>query len=202
MSTTYERAPKAIEAMVSAALEKYHPDLHQDGVTIDTIIVRRIDKDEQDCHGLFRAGYPIDAKIGVTSLQDRARGIADAKLTIDGYEWNRATDRQRAALIDHELEHLVLVPLKPTKKEPDLCGNRRDDLNRPCLRVRPHDWMLAGFKTVAERHGPHSHEALQFANFRAEYAQLNFFGPPDVDTYLSHFADCPKADEFRRRREQ
>ena len=187
MSTTYERAPNAIQAMVDRALEQYHPDLAKVHVSVDTIIVSRFDKipggedgDTEAVHAMKRSGYPIDAKIGVTSLQDRARGIGDAKLMIDGLEWNKATDRQRAALIDHELEHLDLIPLKPTKKEPNRSGPKFDDLSRPCLRIRPHDWQLAGFKDVAERHGQHSHEALQFANFRAEYAQLNLFGAPDV----------------------
>ena len=31
MPTTYERANKAIEAMVQHALEKYHPELHEEG---------------------------------------------------------------------------------------------------------------------------------------------------------------------------
>jgi hypothetical protein len=162
--------------MVERAIEKYHPELAKEKVSIDTVIVARLDKDEQSVHAMKQAGYPIDAKIGVTSLQDRARGLADAKLVIDGLEWNSATDRQRVALIDHEVEHLDLVPVKPTKKEPDRVGNKRDDLGRPCLRIRPHDWQLAGFKDVVERHGQHSHEAKQFANFRAEYAQLNLFG--------------------------
>ena len=187
MSTTYTKAGSAIQAMVERAVEKYHPLLHKEGVTINTIIVERYDKvpgdedddeddDTEQVHAMKQQGYPIDAKIGVTSLADRARGIADAKLMIDGLEWNKATDRQRAALIDHELEHLDLVELKPTKKHPERVGKKRDDLGRPCLRIRPHDWVLAGFKDVVERHGAHSHEALQFSNFRAAYGQLNLFG--------------------------
>jgi hypothetical protein len=151
MPTSYQKAPNAIHAMVEKAMEQYHPELVAAHVTIDTVIVDRFDKDEQSIRALKRSGYPIDAKIGVTSLQDRARGIADAKLMIDGLEWNKATDRQRVALIDHELEHLDLIPLKPTKKEPNRSGPKYDDLGRPCLRIRPHDWQLAGFKDVAER---------------------------------------------------
>jgi hypothetical protein len=182
VSTTYEAGNKAIAALVQHALEKYHPELHKEGVTVDCIIVRKTtgkDDATEDVHALKRAGYPLDAKIGVTSLQDRARGIADAKLMIDGFEWNKATDRQRLGLIDHELEHLTLVEHKPTEKDPAIYF-LKDDLGRPKLKVRPHDWELAGFQTVAIRHGEHSHEAIQFANFRTEYAQLNLFGPPDL----------------------
>lgn len=96
---------------------------------------------------------------------------------IDGYEWNKASDRQRLALIDHELEHLALIENKPTKKEPNLTGFKRDDLGRPKLKTRPHDWELAGFQTIALRHGENSHEARQFAAFRDEFGQLNMFGP-------------------------
>lgn len=200
--TTYERANKAIEAMIQHALEKYQPQLLKEGVTVDCTIARRIVNDE-DVHAMKRAGYPIDAKIGVTSLQDRARGIADAKLTIDGLEWNIATDRQRLALIDHELEHLVLVEIKPTKKNRFMTGFKRDDLNRPMLKVKPHDWMLAGFKTVTERHGAHSHEAMQFAAFRDQYGQLNMFGP-DVLQIAAANGDKPakkskKAKKARRK---
>ena len=183
MALTYEKAPAAIQAMVEKTIEAYHPDLKAVHLTVNTIIVCRYDKipggedgDTEQVHALKKSGYPIDAKIGVTSPADRARGIADCKLMIDGLEWNKATDRQRAALIDHELEHLNTIELKPTKKDPARCGPKYDDLGRPCLRIRPHDWELAGFKDVAERHGNHSHEAMQFQHFRMEYAQLNLFG--------------------------
>ena len=168
MATQYEHAPKAVQALVELALRKYHPELDAEAVSVDTIIVRRV-VDDEDVHALKRAGYGIDAKISATSLADRARGIADAKLMIDGCEWNKATDRQRLALIDHELEHLILVP--------GLHGIKRDDLGRPLLKCKPHDWELTGFQNVAGRHGEHSHEAMQFAAFRDEHGQLNFFGP-------------------------
>jgi hypothetical protein len=180
MATTYERAPSAIQAMVERAIEQYHPELAKVRLTVDTVIVTRLDKDEQSVHALSKNGYPTDAKISVTSLVDRARGLADAKLMIDGLEWNAANDRQRAALIDHELEHLDTIELKPTKKEPDRCGPKYDDLGRPCLKIRPHDWELAGFKDVAERHGHHSPEARQFSHFRMAYAQLNLFPGNEV----------------------
>lgn len=177
MSTTYERAPKAIEAMVQHALEKYHPELHKQGVTVDVMIARAYDKDECEAHALKMRGYPIDAKTQITSLQDRARGIADAKLVIDAFNWNVMSDRRKSALIDHELEHLDLVAIKPTKKNGFEEGWKRDDLGRPKLKSRPHDWELVGFKDVVERHGENSHEAAQFAAFRDEYGQLNMFGP-------------------------
>jgi len=177
MGTTYERAPKAIEALVGTALEQFHPKLHKVGVTIDCSVARRESKKEGYCHALKRNGYLIDAKIQITSLQDRARGIADAKLMIDAYEWDRMNDRRKLALVDHELEHLDLVPIRPTKKNGFATGNRHDDLGRPSLRSRPHDWELTGFADVTQRHKQFSHEAAQFVEFQAHYSQLEFFGP-------------------------
>lgn len=176
MGVTFERASKAIEAMVQRSIEQYHPELHKESVTIDVSIARRMNKDEDWEHALKTHGYPIDAKMQITSLQDRTRGIPDAKLTIDAYEWDRMSDKRKVALIDHELEHLDLVPIKPSKKNGFATGMRRDDLGRPKLRCRPHDWELTGFKDVAERHKGHSHEAAQFADFHAQFAQLNLFG--------------------------
>lgn len=178
MGTTYERASNAITALVEKTLEAYHPELLKQRVTVDVSIVRRTKgKHEEEVHALLLSGYPIDAKIAVTSLADRARGIADAKLVIDALAWGHATDRQRAALVDHELEHLDIVHRKPSKKNGYDSSPRRDDLGRPMLKLRAHDWQLVGFRDVALRHKEHSHEALQFANFRAEFAQLDLFAP-------------------------
>ena len=177
MPTTYERAPKAIEALVQHALEKYHPELHKMGVTIDVMLARGQDKDEFDCHTMKSRGYPIYAKTQITALADRARGIGDAKLTIDAYDWDKFSDRQKAALLDHELEHLDLALTKPTKKNGYDDSPKRDDLGRPKLKMRPHTWELVGFKDVAERHGDQSFEAKQFSAFRDQFGQLNMFGP-------------------------
>ena len=179
MAITYTQAPASIVALLQSTLEKYHPELHKVGLTVGCLIALRV-HDDEDVHALMRSGYPIDAKIGITSLVDRARGLPDAKLLIDGLEWNKASDRQRIALLDHELEHLILPQQKPSKKEPHRSGPKYDDLSRPVLKMKPHDWMLAGFKDVAERHQQHSHEIRQFQAWRDEYGQLNMFGPDVV----------------------
>jgi len=202
MPTTYERANKAIEAMVQHALEQYHSELHKMGVTIDVMVAHAQDSEESDCHALKRSGYPIDAKIQVTSLVDRARGIADAKLTIDAYEWNRISDKMKAALIDHELTHLVLVEIKPTKANGFETGWKRDDLNRPKLRSRPHDYELAGYREVIERHGQHSHEAHQFAAFRDEFGQLNMFGPSTIQIADGTNGKKPKKEKSKKSKKE
>ena len=96
---------------------------------------------------------------------------------IDDFAWERLSNQRREALIDHELQHLALSMIRPRKANGFASGLRRDDLGRPALKIRPHDWALTGFRGVVERHGEASIEALQFADFRSEFGQLNLFGP-------------------------
>jgi hypothetical protein len=176
MATTYREADDVIRALVSKVMQQSHPELVKERVTIATTIASR-ESEEGDMVALRDRGLPAAAKMAVTSLQDRARGLADAKLLIDNYAWTRLSSQSKLALLDHELQHLMLVEIKPTKKNGWATGPKHDDLGRPCFKIRPHDWSLTGFQAVAERHAEHSIEARQFAAFRDEYGQLNFFVP-------------------------
>lgn len=177
MSTTYREAGDLIKALADKVMQQSHPELVKDHVTISTIIASRESEEEGDMVALRLHGLPVAAKTSITSLADRARGIADAKLMIDNYAWSRLSDARKLALLDHELEHLALRTIKPTKKNHYASGTKFDDLGRPCLKIRPHDWEITGFQAVAERHGDSSIEAMQFAAFRDEHGQLNMFGP-------------------------
>ena len=199
MPISFERAPKAIEALAQHTLQKYHPECDTEGVTLDVLIARAQDKDECDCHALKKSGYPISAKTQITSLADRARGIADAKLVIDAYDWDRLSDTQKAALLDHELEHLEVARTKPTEKNGFDNSVKRDDLNRPKLKMRPHTWEIAGFASVAERHGQNSHEAMQFSAFRDAYGQLNMFGPNVLQIAESKTNGKPKRPRSKKK---
>ena len=44
------------------------------------------------CRRSKQRGYPVAARIQITSLQDGARGIADAKLTIDDSVWRELSE--------------------------------------------------------------------------------------------------------------
>ena len=178
--TTYEEAGGVIDALVQKVMLAHHPELKELKVTVSAIIARRESRREGELPALKMHGLPIAAKTGITSLQDRSRGLADAKLVIDSYAWSRLSDTRKFALIDHELEHLRPITIRATKRNGYASGPRRDDLGRPCLKLRPHDWELTGFKDVVERQGEASIEAQQFMSFRAEYGQLNLFGPPGV----------------------
>jgi hypothetical protein len=171
MPTTYEACGDDVNDLIAQVMAKHHGELLRLETTVAAVFVSKTDKDGASEIGLKRNGLPAAAKIGITPLADRARGMADAKLTIDDYAWRRLNENQRAALIDHELQHLEPNP----KEDEDGNTEESDDLGRPRLKLRPHDWELAGFQAVVERHGESAIEALEVARFRATFSQLNLF---------------------------
>jgi hypothetical protein len=82
------------------------------------------------------------------SAKDRAKGLGDAEICIDGDWWANADDKERAALLDHELHHI--------------CGtDKMDDLGRPVIKMRKHDYQFGWFSIIAARHGQFSQEQQQ-----------------------------------------
>ena len=92
------------------------------------------------------------AIVKINSLKDRVEGKADATILLDGYQWDHEmSEDQRKAVLDHEVMHLML--------ERDGEGQIvADDIGRPKLKMRLHDFHFGGFHAIAERHGPHSVE--------------------------------------------
>jgi hypothetical protein len=145
MATTYEKVTDvAVTELCEKMLSVYHGDLKGAGVTVDLVWHHRTDSEGNDVP-MKAGGYSAAAKIRVTSLKDRAKGNADAEIVIDQPTWNDLHENQRAALIDHELEHLALVV--SDGGEP-----KTDNLGRPRLKLAPHDWRLEGFVSVVGRH--------------------------------------------------
>jgi hypothetical protein len=159
MGTTYEVCGNDVQKLLSKAMSEYHPDLAAHKVTVQAVFARNYDKEQNPVPAVKMHGHPAAAKISVTSLQDRARGLADAKLLIDGNKWEHLSQETRIALLDHELEHLI-------------AGEERDDLGRPKLQTRHHDYLLAGFESILQRHGNKAIEHREMTNFQTEYGQL------------------------------
>ena len=157
-----------VEEMAAAAMRQYHPDLHGADVTLQVLMAAAVDKDGDDVPALKKNGLPAAALVKIASLEDRARGIPDVKILVDQYAWDRMPESSRTALLDHELEHVAIVVDKDTGKL------KRDDLGRPRLRLRPHDWELTGFVAVAERHREAAVEVRALRAFKAE--QFELFG--------------------------
>lgn len=162
MSTRYDKCGPDVTKLVKQAMKDWHTDLHEQGVTVQCVFAYATDKKGRPLPGVKRNGVPGAAKVGITSLQDRARGIPDAKVTIDGFVWDRLDEQERVALIDHELEHLQLKG----GKEP------RDDLDRPKLKMKRHDWEVWGFESIVKRHGVKALDFQAAQQFRDKFGQL------------------------------
>lgn len=163
MATTYERAGESITGVVDLMMQKYHHDLQSLEVKVDVLMARNAEGD-----AVTLGGYPCQAKVRVIGLKDRAAGRGDAEIIIDELNWDGLTSKQRDALIDHELEHLEPV-INPKNNKP-----KRDDLDRPKLKIKKHDWQIGWFDSIAKRHGDHSAEKQQAFALQAESGQLYF----------------------------
>lgn len=166
---TLERAPAEALEIVNEMTEKYHGALRDAELTIDVFFAfAKTDEhgDTESC-AVKLHGYPCAAVVKINSYTLRAKGHADAEITIDGDNWDTWTDDQCRALIDHELEHLELK----TDKDGLLV---RDDLDRPKLRMRKHDHQYGWFDSVARRHGEASLEQQQYDELVASRRQMWF----------------------------
>lgn len=153
---TYKRAPelKELGNEILCQFETHKPLLDAK-VSIDYLFAYG-ERDENNTlltdaithHGVKALG--LARKIG---LKDRAKGMGDCEVTIDHDWWTEADAKQRRALLDHELHHFAV------KTKGDIV--QRDKINRPIIRLRPHDVDVGWFDIIAKRHGAHSQEQIQ-----------------------------------------
>lgn len=176
MPNTYE-ATNELDGLIDDLIENDpdHRDLRQAGVTVAVLIFR-------GDAPLKLHGYPALATVKKTSLKDRALGMRDAIITVDGNEWPNLEPDQQRALIDHELFHLVPVSAgtkwetDPETGEMKEAGKEYefDDLHRPKLTIRLHDVEVGWFVRMAQKHGAASQEVKQATKIMDEYGQLLF----------------------------
>lgn len=160
---TYSHAPDA-DLVIERMKAEHHEEL--DEVTISALFI--FDTEESAQHVLLHAGYPAGAVVRITSIRDRALGIADSTIVIDRCSWMALSQRQRDALIDHELTHLVR---KVDKETGEMLS---DVLDRPKLAMRKHDRQFGWFDEVAERHGQASPEVRQARRLMESSGQIYF----------------------------
>lgn len=110
-------------------------------------------------------GYPCAAVVSVVPHKQRADKRADAEILIDQVWWDKANDRQRTALLDHEITHLEI-------HIDDHGFVKQDDQGRPKLRIRLHDWQLGGFRCIAERYGSDAPEVEMARQFEKDYGAV------------------------------
>lgn len=163
MATSYQKADENVLEVLDTAMGNWHRNLRLAGVKVGVLMAYNPDGDAVK-HG----GYPALATVKVVSLKDRVTKEIDAEVLIDEAAWRELHAEQRLSCLDHELQHLNLVPLSPKELQtaqqydPQAPWWKLDDLGRPRLRTVPGDWNAGdGFKAVVERHG---HMAIEFHN--------------------------------------
>lgn len=159
---TYSPAPDA-DNCIGSVRDDYHDELA--GVTVSALFVFDT---ESTTAVLKHQGYPALAVVRITPIRDRALQIADATIVVDRSGWLTLSQRQRDALIDHELTHLRRVVDKET-------GHPVFDvLDRPKLAMRRHDHQFGWFDEIAQRHGEASPEVRQAQTLMESSGQLYF----------------------------
>lgn len=169
---TYQKADGAILAELSAVMRKYHGRLADAGVTVDVLMAyaSRDENGDPIGHAIKHRGVVAKACIRIIGLKDRAAGRADAEMLIDGDEVDTWSEEELWALLDHELTHLELLV--------DREGNiKRDDLERPRLKLRPHDREFGWFDDVARRHRAYSFESQQAREMFEDYSFRQLYLP-------------------------
>jgi len=106
----------------------------------------------------------------IIPLKERAKGNGDAEILVDKDWWDSVGEEERHAVVDHELTHL-----QPKRDA--------DDLGRPKLKLRKHDFQFGWFTSVANRHGQHSQEQKQASSILDEAGQ--FYWPSLVEAKVA-----------------
>ena len=143
----FEKAKTELYEAVNRVMEKTHPELHAAAVHVDVIVARSEDGPPLTVRGVECAG-----SIRITSTRERALGIGDAVMVLNGELLPTWSDKRLTSAIDRELMRLELTKDKKTG-EP-----KEDDQGRPKLRIRPFDFSIEGFHDVADRNGRDSIE--------------------------------------------
>jgi hypothetical protein len=164
MTTTYEKCDGATNQLLQQLIGKYHSPIKEAEVTFDLVFAAKEDKEGNSLPAVKLHGVAASAKVKITSLEDRARGVADVKIVIDRYQWEVAKPETRAAILDHELTHVMLKD----EGEPD-------DLGRPKLKLKEHDWMVWGFDSIVERYKEFAPDYIAFYDAADHFRQLSLF---------------------------
>ena len=158
--STYRLADRTVHAFVEDVMHRYHRDLVENDVTVEVLFAHG-----GDGPAITHQGWPAMALVKINPQKERAAGLKDARIVVDGDRWEDWDDRRRTAIIDHELQHLRVQRDKWGGVKTDAC-------NRPLLEMREHDWQFGGFDTLVRRHGINSVEAQSVASVKKRLDDL------------------------------
>lgn len=161
MPTTYSLADPDVLNDLARVVERWHQPLADAEVKWGVLMAAN-DSGPAVKHG----GYPAAASVRIVPLKDRLTKGYDAEIVIDLVWWERARQKHRTALLDHEVSHVTLATVAKDSEGNTHVG--RDDLGRPKLKLAKGDWSAGdGFEAVCRRHGEW---AVEFENLHKCFA--------------------------------
>lgn len=168
MAKIYDDAPGEVESLLASLLSD-KADLQEllaYEVSVKVLMVKDADEDNPQ-PVLQHGGYPALAVVKINNAAARRQGLADATIIIDDYTWGELSEEQQAAALHHELYHLMVTF--------DGDGNlQRDDMGRPKLKMRKHDFQIGGFHAIAKQHGMNAIEVQAVVEVEKVWKQAEF----------------------------
>jgi hypothetical protein len=164
----------SVEKLAKSLIQKHHPDVSEADVLIEYAFAEA----EKDKNGdpigraIVMRGYAKAGYCQIIATKERALGRPDVRIMLDRDYWAKIPSDQRAALMDHELNHIIVL------RTPD--GDiKTDEYQRPKLKMRLHDHEFGWFDKIAQRHGKSSIEVMSATKFMEEvgtvYVQADMF---------------------------
>jgi hypothetical protein len=156
-----DRAPEDVQQMGRELLrQKWHEDIKVGPGDTDADYLRL-------CillayQPMMDHGRRLGHRVKVTDLSGRLDDRRDIEIILDAEYWDGLTEPQQRAELDHCLTYIEL-------QKDELGSIKTDDAGRPKLTLKPHDWVLRGFKSIAERHGDDAPEVREARQFQKEF---------------------------------
>lgn len=169
MSVIYEQAEPEVLELAQDIINQYHPDLRdkpeQNQPGIRLCILMALTSADDDGPAVKVHGYPAYACVSIIPYKQRVDKRADVEIIVDAKAWEDLTDRRRRALLDHEITHVEVVR--------DSHGFiKTDDLGRPKLALKNHDWQLGGFRVIAQRYQEDAIDVIEAKKFKDTFGDV------------------------------
>jgi hypothetical protein len=141
--STYQKCPGEVIELASTVMCKFedHKPILDHRVRIDFMFAYAEENEKGELCGSAITHDGIQA-LGLCKKmgpKERCKGMGDVEILLDGNWWQGASEGEKEALLDHELYHISVSADK-------------DDLGRPKIKMRKHDFQFGWFTRVAARH--------------------------------------------------
>lgn len=168
MPVIYERAGADVLAMAQKIMEDHHPELRlgeREYPKLCIFMATSVSDGESEPEPAVKLhGYPCQAVVSVIPYKQRVDKRADAEIIIDEKNWLDLSETKQRALLDHEITHLEI------QKDKDGFV-KTDDMGRPKLKLKLHDFDFGGFREVSRRWGDDAPETILARDFEKRFGE-------------------------------